>query len=166
MSIKFHCEHCGKKIDAPDSAGGKRGKCPACHNKIYVPRMETDEELKLAPVDETEEQRQKRLLAETFQLTQNILQEREMPEASATSGDGPTMAEEDLTDTIVGYLRQMADGDLDDAQRTAETIAAHRLQARGILDEMARRDPPNPGLRDIPTQVLGGLIRNLRTRIS
>ena len=66
MSIKFHCEYCGKKIDAPDTAGGKRGKCPACHNKIYVPQIDADDELKLAPVDETEEERQKRLLDETL----------------------------------------------------------------------------------------------------
>ncbi|MHC4658446.1 MAG: hypothetical protein ACYS83_04615 [Planctomycetota bacterium] len=32
MPITFHCEHCGKKIEAQDSAGGKWGKCPACHN--------------------------------------------------------------------------------------------------------------------------------------
>ena len=57
MSIKFHCEHCGKRIDAPDTAGGKWGKCPSCHNKVYVPQPEDgDEPLTLAPVDETEEQ--------------------------------------------------------------------------------------------------------------
>ena len=166
MSIKFHCEYCGKKIDAPDTAGGKRGKCPACHNKVYVPQMEADDELKLSPVDETEEQRQKRLLAETFQLTQNILQERDVPDAPRASGSSATMAEEELTDAIVGYLRQMADGNLDSAQRTAETIAAYHLQAKGILEQMAREDRPDPKLRDIPTQVLAGLIRNLRTRIS
>jgi len=166
MSIKFHCEHCGKKIDAPDTAGGKRGKCPACHNKVYVPQMEADDELKLSPIDETEEQRQKRLLAETFQLTQNILQEKDVPDAPKASGSSATMAEEELTDAIVGYLRQVADGNLDGAQRIAETIAAHHLQAKGILEQLARNDPPDPKLQDIPTQVLAGLIRNLRTRIS
>jgi len=164
MSIKFHCEHCGKKIDAPDSAGGKRGKCPACHNKVYVPQMDADEELVLAPVDETEEQRQKHLLAETFQLTQNILQEKDIPDAPA--GSGGKIPERDMTETIVRYLRQMADGDLDDAQRTAEVIAAHRVEARSALEQIARSDPPDPALGDIPPQVLGGLIRNLRTRIS
>ena len=166
MSIKFHCEYCGKKIDAPDTAGGKRGKCPACHNKIYVPQMEAEDELKLAPLDETEEGRQKRLLAETFQLTQHILQEKDMPEGPMASGSGPTIAEEEMTDTIVRYLRQMADGDLDDAQRTAGTIATYRLQAKPILEQIAHSDPSDPELQDIPAQVLNGLIRNLRTRIS
>jgi DNA-directed RNA polymerase subunit RPC12/RpoP len=168
MSIKFHCEHCGKRIDAPDTAGGKRGKCPACHNKIYVPQMdaEEDEELKLAPIDETEGERQKRLLAETFQLTQHILQEKDMPDGPVASGSGSTISEEELTAAIVRYLRQMADGNLDDAQRTAEIIAAHRLQAKGILDPMAHGELPDPELQNVPAQVLNGLIRNLRTRIS
>ena len=38
MPIKFQCSLCGKKIEAPDSAGGKWGKCPGCHNKVYVPQ--------------------------------------------------------------------------------------------------------------------------------
>ena len=37
MGITFHCEYCGKKIQAPNEAGGKWGKCPACSHKLYVP---------------------------------------------------------------------------------------------------------------------------------
>ena len=61
MGITFHCEHCGKKIEAPDSAGGKWGRCPACHNKVYVPGLSSDEKLKLAPVDEEYQTKQKQL---------------------------------------------------------------------------------------------------------
>lgn len=165
MSIKFHCEHCGKKIDAPDATGGKRGKCPACHNIVYVPQIDTDDELKLAPIDETETERQKRLLAETSLLTQNILQEKNAPDTATASVDGPDGDEAEVTNAIVRYLRQMADGDLDDAQITAETIAAYRRQAKNILDQMVTSNPLVPELPDVPSQVLSGLIRNLRTRI-
>ena len=41
MTISFHCAHCGKKMEAPDDAGGKWGKCPRCHNKLYVPSADT-----------------------------------------------------------------------------------------------------------------------------
>ncbi len=90
MSISFHCEYCGKRIQAPDTAAGKKGKCPACHNQIFVPAAEmADDELKLAPIDETEEQRQKRLLAESFKLRQNILSETAVPEEEkGTRGQG------------------------------------------------------------------------------
>ncbi|UCD52252.1 MAG: hypothetical protein JSW27_06350 [Phycisphaerales bacterium] len=166
MSIKFHCEHCGKRIDAPDTAGGKRGKCPACHNRVYVPELEADEELKLAPIDETEEERQKRLRAEALQLNQNIFEDTVVPDAPVATNTGASIDEDELTDSVVRYLRQMADGDLDGAQRTAQTIATHRREAMSILDRMAADEPPNAELQDIPAQVLSGLIRNLRTRIS
>ena len=167
MAITFHCNHCGKKVEAQDSAAGKWAKCPACHNKIYVPDLQADEELKLAPVDESEEERKKRLMAETYQLTQDILQEREIPEAAAGLGrPEPEISDKELTKNIILYLRQMADGELDEAQRTADSIAPYGRQAVKILDEIAVSEMPEPELADIPQQVLSGLIRNLRTRIS
>ena len=167
MAIKLHCNACGKKIEAPDNAGGKWGKCPACHTKIYVPLPPTDdEELKLAPIDETEEQKKKQLMQETFQLTQHILEEESAPEAPGTVGPVPEVNEKTLTNHIIRYLRQMANGDLDTAQRTAELIVPHRRKAATILEQLAKSYPPDPELEDIPPQVLSGLVRNLRTRIS
>jgi hypothetical protein len=167
MAIKLHCNSCGKKIEAPDSAGGKWGKCPACHTKLYVPLPQTDEdELKLAPIDETEEQKKKQLMQETFQLTQHILEEKSVPDAPGTVGPVPDVNEETLTNHIIRYLRQMANGDLDTAQRTADLIVPHRRKASTILEHLAKSYPPDPELEDIPPQVLSGLVRNLRTRIS
>ena len=167
MAIKLHCNACGKKIEAPDNAGGKWGKCPACHTKIYVPLPQTDDdELKLAPIDETEEQKKKQLMQETFRLTQHILEEESAPEAPGTVGPVPEVNEKTLTNHIIRYLRQMANGDLDTAQRTAELIVPHRRKAATILEQLAKSYPPDPELEDIPPQVLSGLVRNLRTRIS
>ena len=165
MAIAFHCEHCGKKIEAADSAGGKWGKCPACHNKLYVPDLNAGEELKLAPVDETEEQRRNRLLAETNRLTQDILLERDIPEGSLdASGPVSEISEKELTKNIIMYLRLMADGELDEAQRLIGLIAPHRRQAAGIIDRIALSEMPEPELADIPQQVLAGLIRTLRAK--
>ena len=41
MTIKFHCD-CGVRIKAPDAMGGKTVKCPACHEKVAVPRLGED----------------------------------------------------------------------------------------------------------------------------
>ncbi|MEN6335772.1 MAG: hypothetical protein ABFE01_16085 [Phycisphaerales bacterium] len=169
MTIKLQCGLCGKKIEAPDSAGGKWGKCPGCHNKVYVPQpVVEDDELKLAPLDQTEEQRQRQLMLETLALTRDILQEKNVPEGG--QGAGPTpgtdISEEKLTDFILRYLRQMANGDLDDAQRTAEQILPHRRKATLILDKLVTSKEPDPELEDIPKQVLLGYIRNLRSRLS
>jgi DNA-directed RNA polymerase subunit RPC12/RpoP len=167
MTIIFHCSHCNKKVEAQDSAAGKWAKCPACHNKIYVPDIKADDELKLAPIDESEEERKKRLMAETYQLTQDILQEREIPEAETGTGwSAPEINDKELTKNIIVYLRQMADGELDEAQKIVNSIVPYRSKAIKILDKIALTEMPEPELADIPPQVLSGLIRNLRTRIS
>jgi phage FluMu protein Com len=167
MAITFHCEHCGKKIEAPDSAGGKWRKCPRCHNEIYVPGLDSDEELKLAPIDEEDEAKRRELIAETYQLTQDILLEREVPNApggAALPAFG--ISDKELTKNIIMYLRQMADGELDEAQEIANKIVPCGPRAIRVLDRIALSEIPEPELADIPLQVLSGLIRNLRTRIS
>jgi len=166
MAITFHCNHCGKEIKAADSAGGKWGKCPSCHNKLYVPNLNIDE-LALAPIDLSEEEEKKRLMAETYQLTQDILKERGTPEGAAQiSGAAFEMSEKKLTTNIILYLRQMADGALDEAETTAAAIAPHRRRAVAILDQIAISDMPEPELADVTPQVLAGLIRTLRSKIS
>lgn len=169
MGIAFNCEYCGKKIQAPDNAGGKWGKCPACHNKLYIPAPDSNqEELKLAPIDEKDIAKQKQLTTETFKLTQEILSEKEIPkepvEAVVTSASSAN--NEQLTTDIITYLRQMADGDLDQTQRTAELITNCGSRAVKILDEIALSEIPEPELADIPQQVLSRLIRILRSKIS
>ncbi len=167
MSIVFHCEHCGKKIKASNSAGGKWEKCPSCHNKVYIPSPDSGEELKLAPIDGEDEVKQKELMSETHHLTQEILLEREVPEGpSGTGRPALEISEKELTKNIILYLRQMANGELDDATRTADSIVPYGRQAIKILDKIAVSEMPEPELADVPPQVLSGLIRNLRTRIS
>jgi len=166
MSITFQCEHCGKKIEAPDSAGGKWGKCPVCHNKLYVPNLGPDEELKLAPIDEGDEAKQKQLIAETRMIEQDILSEREVPDGPVeVAASTPEVSDKELTKNIITYLRQTADGELEQAERIADLIVSCGDRALKILDRIALSEMPEPELADIPQQMLSGLIRNLRTRI-
>lgn len=50
MSITVNCQECGRKLKAPDSAAGKRAKCPSCgatvviEQPIYDAEEITDEE--------------------------------------------------------------------------------------------------------------------------
>jgi len=167
MAITFHCEHCGKKIEAPDSAGGKWGKCPACHNKLYVPGSDSDEELKLAPINEGDQAKQKQLMAETYELTQDILLERETPnELAEVATPASAISDKELTKNIVAYLRQMADGNLNQAERIANSIVPSGSRALKILDGIALSEMPEPPLADVPQQVLSGLIKTLRNKIS
>jgi len=167
MGIAFHCTHCGKKIEAPDGAGGKWGKCPACHNRVYIPNMDPDEDLKLAPIDESEEVKQKQLMAETYKLTQDILLEKEAPaESAGASASSSAVSDKELTKQIIIYLRLMADGQLDQVQEALDVIVNNGRKALKIIDEIALSEIPEPELDDIAPQVLAGMIRDLRAKIS
>jgi hypothetical protein len=170
MTVTFHCEYCGKKIEAPDSAGGKWGKCPSCHNKLYVPNLSEGEELKLAPIDEEEEARRRRLLDETAKLSEDILQEKEIPDEPTESDADTTVWPAEISDkqlrkNIVGYLRQTAEGQEEAAKRSKGLIVPYGKRTIKILDNIALAEIPEPELAGIPQQVLSGLIRELRSKI-
>lgn len=171
MSITFHCEHCGKKVEAPDNAGGKWGKCPGCKNKVFVPSPseQPEDELRLAPLDTDDERIQKELIAETVRLRQDILSETDVPEEgvapkqpAARPGE---LSDGELMTCIIGYLRQMADGELEEAERTTQSIIPEGARAVKILERIALSEIPEPELADIPQQVLSGMIKNLRSRL-
>jgi DNA-directed RNA polymerase subunit RPC12/RpoP len=167
MAIAFHCEHCGKKIEAPDNAGGKWGRCPACRNKVYVPAAEADDELKLAPLDTSDLEEQKRLLAETRRIEQEIMKEQKEVLDDSPERAVPVygLSDKELTKNIIIYLRMMADGDLQDAERAANAVIPCGKRAIKILDGIVVSEVPEPELADIPKQVLSGLIKTLRSRI-
>jgi hypothetical protein len=167
MAIAFHCEHCSKKIEAPDNAGGKWGKCPACHNKVYVPGLDSGEELKLAPIDKSDQAKQKQLMDETCRLRQDILLEREdlARPAAAVAASASGLSNEGLARSIIAYLQQMADGELDEAQKTAKLVIPCGRRALKILDKIALSEIPAPQLSNIPQQVLSSLIKDLRAKI-
>ncbi|MDD5064109.1 MAG: hypothetical protein PHQ35_05035 [Phycisphaerae bacterium] len=167
MAIAFHCEHCGKKIEAPDNTGGKWGKCPACHNKVYVPDSDAGEELKLAPMDTNDLAEQKRLIDETRRIEQEILKEKadvldDSPERSAPVYE---VSDNELTKNIIIYLRLMADGDLEQAERVSSIFIRSGKRGLNILDGIAVSEIPEPELADIPKQVLMGMIKALRAKI-
>ena len=166
MAIVFHCEFCGKKIEAPDSAGGKWGKCPACHNKLYVPSPVIEDELRLAPLDTDAIEREKQLRAETQRLTQDILQEKEIPDGPRSpSGVVYEMSDKELRNNVILYLRHIAQGDLNEAEEIAALIAPCRARAIKIIDRIALSEIPEPELSDIPPQVLASSIRSLRNQL-
>lgn len=164
MSIKFTCECCKKKIKAPDKAGGKWGKCPHCDHKCYVPLppASDDEELTLAPLDETQEIEYEQKMRETHDLTDNILHEVE-----AGSGGGFDETEEQkLRRNIISYLKLMADGMLDEAEVAESRIAEYSRQALRMLGQIdAAKEKPKQ-LQDIAPRVLSGIIKKIKAELA
>ena len=167
MPIVFHCESCKKKIQAPDGTGGKYAPCPYCKHKVYIPMPKSaleGEELKLAPIDETEERLRQQMMRETYALQQNLLKQKEIPE-NADLAAAAQMDERDLLKHIIMYLSQMAGNQTDDAKKTAEKIMQNKKKAVVILDRLALSDMPEPELRDIPPNVLAKLIKTFRAKL-
>ena len=167
MSISFQCEQCKKKVKAPDDAGGKWGSCPFCKHRCYIPLPPSpdDEELKLAPVDHSEETRYGKLMRETYSLTRNILQETPDDEEPVAGGVFNEADEKELIKNIIIYLRQMADGQLTQAEKTITRISRHKNPAKRILQKMLRAERPEPELADINAKLLQGLIKNLAVKM-
>lgn len=165
MPISFHCECCKKKIKAPDQAGGRWGSCPYCNHKCYIPLPKNDdeEELRLAPIDESEESQFEDMMRETHNLTQNILHQNEIPDEGPSSG---AASEKELIKNSILYLRQMADGELGQAERTFKQLHNNKKHSLRILAAMGKAERPEPELSDIPETVLNGLIRDASSKLS
>lgn len=47
MPIEFDCPHCNQLVATPESAAGKKGRCPSCKSVVQIPMASTK---KMAPV--------------------------------------------------------------------------------------------------------------------
>jgi DNA-directed RNA polymerase subunit RPC12/RpoP len=167
MPIVFHCESCKKKIQAPDGSGGKYAPCPHCKHRVYIPMPKSaleGDELKLAPIDETEERQREQLMRETYNLQLNLLKEKEAPEG-ADLAMAAQMDDREMLKYLVIYLRLTADSQIQDAQKAAEKIMQNKKKAAAILDRLAVTDMPEPELADIPPAVLAKLIKTFRAKL-
>ena len=169
MSISFHCEACGKKVKAPDTAGGKWGNCPGCRHRCYIPMPRTGDEpeLRLAPIDESHESQIERMMKETHSVTQFILHENEPIEGGpGDEAAGKAVAEREVLKQCILYLRQMVDGELMQGEKTLETLKSSKHSSLRILSSLARATEPEPELADVPDRILQGLVRDASTKLS
>ena len=168
MTINFTCQSCKKKIKAPIKAGGKWGKCPHCNLKCYIPLPPAteEEELKLVPVQEEEERQYEEKMKEMRDVQLNILHETQGVDDDVIGFAFNEQDKKRLWKNIVIYLRQMTDGELDEAQQTVDEIVRYGDHAKEILEEIAQNEKPEPELADIAPVVLKGLMKNLISEIN
>lgn len=168
MSIEFHCDHCGRLVRAPDDAGGKRGKCPTCHQPVYVPTPSDQiEPLDLAPVDESEEHERARLLKESQDIQRELLDERNPPTDVAPASpsvpvEQPLPPELDMETLVIEYALAMAAGDLEQAEQLATDIRSDMKAAEDVMQRLMLDELPPERLANIPRPVLVGFFKQLR----
>lgn len=182
MPIEFHCEHCGKMIRAADEHGGKHGKCPACHQRVYIPSPEI-EPLELAPVDELAERRARQAVVESNQLADALLSDAAPSPASATGPErGPNRAATsaghraggaapraeptiDVGSHVNEYAIAMFEGDLEEAQQIADGLRRQPRPVEETIQRILADEIPPAALDHIPRPVLIGFLRQLRAAV-
>ena len=170
MTIELHCPICQKLIKAPDDAGGKRGKCPYCKNLIYLPSVsaEDEEEVSLAPLDETDAEREAQLKAEaaaySADLSRHTGKDAEGPASAAEAAPAPPGEVTDLEGLVERYVLAMRDSELDTAEEIIRKLRRVRHRTRDyvqgrVVDEMA------PPIGDVPEPLVKGFLKSLLDRM-
>lgn len=186
MSIELHCNHCGKLVRAPDDAGGKHGKCPACHQSVYIPTPpDRIEPLSLEPVDPDFERRKARLMHETAELVGRIAREKEGPEkpgdraerlareekaaaARATAAHPParstqpTLTASEAYELVVDYALAMFEGRLPEAEILADELRANLKLAEQAMQRIAVDEILPTKIEKVPRPLLLGFFKQLR----
>lgn len=175
MSIEIHCPQCQKLIKAPDDAGGKRGKCPYCKNSVFIPRPPDErEEIPLAPIDESEEERLEQLRQESIRYTAALDHATEsVPDVNGgASADEsalppPDALEEstDVAEDVEAFILAMRDSKLDLADAAVARLKRSGPKAREQVEAIASDQIP-PTYKDVPDPVVKGLLKTLLNRLS
>lgn len=168
MPIEFDCEHCGKKIKAPDEASGRRGKCPFCQNSVYIPAPVSDEDLlDLEPEDPEFEQRRKQRIQELLDAERDLLAEAPDHDAVAVPLDQrENLSSEDLQHLVVNYCLDMSASQLQRAEKHAQQLAKFGPLGRAAVEDFQKGEIDEPALNDIPEPLLEAFLKRLADQIS
>jgi DNA-directed RNA polymerase subunit RPC12/RpoP len=173
MAIIFHCEHCGKKVSAPDEAGGRQGRCPSCTQRIFIPLPKDQvEEIPLSQIDPNEENRRKALKQEEMRLLNRLQEHQEPPPDPAGGKTRPTddfyipppPPPSNTSDLIHQYIVHMAKGELEAADPLAQKIIGGGPRALKTVEDMAMQEFLDPQLANTPPTVIAKFFKILMAK--
>ena len=169
MGIEFHCPKCAKLIRAPETAGGRRGKCPYCKDSVYIPKPASElDEIPLAPVDPEADAEDRRLREEARQLATAIDREEpgkydtdEPPAPSGGSVPLPRDFDSDVADLVRDYLVAMVESDMGRADTATRQLKKQQHAAKQYLKQLMTGEIPPPEIGKVPEPVYTGFVRQL-----
>jgi phage FluMu protein Com len=183
MPIEIHCVHCNKLVRAPDNAAGRRGKCPYCHNEVYVPTPpEEIEELDLAPEDDDWRKRKRALDEEAKAIGDALRHEKEVPEDGAPGGGeqlddiplagdasapagGSTSSRQGVEGLVIEFLVAMKNSQLDKAEEVAGQLKGQSAATQAFVQQLSMDPMPPPEVGDLAPGVMKGLLKDLVSRL-
>jgi len=168
MAIEFHCNHCGQMIRTANEHAGKRGKCPHCHQSVYIPTpSEEIEPLRLAPRDTADEQARKRAEEEAREIARRLREDKEVPPEVAKASPsmpaplGDVRLPSDMEVLVSDYVLAMAAGKLKEAEDLAVEIRMDMARADEYIQRLTIDELPPARLAKIPRAVLLGFLKQL-----
>jgi len=176
MSIELHCPQCGNLIKAPDNAGGRHGKCPYCECRVYIPTPEGEiEEIGIAPIDEEEAERERRLRREALDIAKVVTHDKSaIPEgqpAGASRGTvgGGALPESigevvDVAEEVEKFVLAMRDSKLDQADRAVAALKRSGAHGRDYVQGLIVDQMP-PEFENVPPPLLKGFLKTLLGRL-
>lgn len=192
MAIEFKCQSCGRSVRAPDNTGGKRGKCPYCGVSVYIPAPAApDEEIGVAPLDESQAERQERLRRESiayaasvdhddgpkYELTERPSAAGPSRGAGAPRGAGPARgaaaaratppreaASINVAEEVARFVQAMHASQLDAADKIAARLKPYKTQTADAIHGMLV-DQMGPRIEGIPPALIQGFLRSLLQRL-
>ena len=171
--IRITCNHCNHVIKAPRQAAGKRGKCPHCHNSVYVPTPQEDlEEIPLAAGDEDSLARADRLEKEAQDVAAAIRRETSAPPGERPQPDSGSPRDAashpdsrqpaaDVNGAIIRYLLAMQASDLENSEDIARELKGSARQAKSKIQQMMVDAIRPEALRSLPEGLYQGFLRKL-----
>lgn len=166
--IQVTCQHCNHVIKAPRKAAGRRGKCPHCHNSVYVPTPSDElEEIPFASSDDEALAKADRLEKEALEVAAAIRREKDdTPQKARPTPDPPTTAKPnppvtDITRAICRYLQAMQVSELERAEGIAEELKGSARQAKSKIQQMMVDAMRPDEVRGIPDGLYQGFLRKL-----
>ena len=168
MTIGFSCEHCGKRVEAPDKVGGKRGRCPYCKQACYVPSPVAEEDLyDFAPEDEAQAARAAAERERVLQQDPGLLSDS----ANASSPSIPlehkeNVSAEDVSHHVVNYCLDMAASNLERSAGHIDKLRTSRAAAVQAVDDFLSGKTIEPALDQIPGKILHGFLQQLRKELT
>ena len=167
MGIDFQCEHCRKKVNAPDTAAGKRGKCPFCGRSSYIPApISEDDLLPLAPLDEEEERRRQAELSNLYRQEEALLSETRAGEEFLPLEFREEIAARDLYHFVVNYCLAMADSNTELARTHSRQLRQFGAPGVQAVDDFISGTALEPALEAVPARLLSGFLKSLRKEIA
>ncbi len=173
MSIEIHCPKCTKLIRAPESAGGRHGKCPYCENTVYIPMPpDPSDEIGLAPIDEEQERRDEQARREAADLAAKLYRAKE---GTLPDGPGPRSASSstrdvpgevvDIGQEIKQFVLAMRDSKLDMADQAIDQLKKAGPRARDQVEGLMLDEMP-PQFDNVPAPLAKGFLKTLLARLS